>query len=277
MATPAPMASTRRRREGDGGAGDGSASGFMRFLLGGLVEGNTPEPGSKFGRDLRTQRRSGGEGWAGLLLIAGKTGTGCTVLTTPFVGATPLFRVGLPGSRPSRPYASSAQPEGMAMDEYRCPIHGIVEVSIGETVRFGCPKCGGRIQLTQNTRPPEVTASARDRDRARDPIAAYSRSPSRRTAGRDARGRNRPQHRRQARLRARPVGWTRRRRSLRRVVLGLHRHRDLDRRPQPALGRWRRSPPPVTSGPGATRAHDSRTSRLDHRHQPTDPRWWEQG
>jgi len=47
------------------------------------------------------------------------------------------------------------------MDEYRCPIHGIVAVSIGETIRFGCPKCGGRIQLTRNSRPPGAIAITR--------------------------------------------------------------------------------------------------------------------
>jgi hypothetical protein len=47
------------------------------------------------------------------------------------------------------------------MDEYRYPNHGIVAVSLGETVRCECPKCGGRIQLTQNTRPQEGFATAR--------------------------------------------------------------------------------------------------------------------
>jgi hypothetical protein len=47
------------------------------------------------------------------------------------------------------------------MDEFRCPIHGIVTLSIGETVRFGCPKCGGRIQLTRNTCPQEGIAITR--------------------------------------------------------------------------------------------------------------------
>jgi hypothetical protein len=33
------------------------------------------------------------------------------------------------------------------MDEYRCPNHGIVAISIDETVPFKCRKCGGHIEV----------------------------------------------------------------------------------------------------------------------------------
>jgi DNA-directed RNA polymerase subunit RPC12/RpoP len=35
------------------------------------------------------------------------------------------------------------------MDEYRCPIHGIVAISIDDTVPFECRKCGGRIGVSR--------------------------------------------------------------------------------------------------------------------------------
>jgi hypothetical protein len=47
------------------------------------------------------------------------------------------------------------------MDEFRGRIHGIVAVATGETVRFGHPECGGRIQLTRRIHPRELVVIAR--------------------------------------------------------------------------------------------------------------------